>query len=152
MGRLEQIWIKRFHKGPMDPQPRATAQAGRGLVGNADQGGLRQVTILTQERWRDITEAVGATLEPAARRANLLVSGIELDNTRGRVLRIGLCRLRVAGETRPCNLMEETQAGLRSAMANRWGGGVFAEVITDGDIAIGDVVDWDDADPPDHRP
>lgn len=145
MGRLEQIWIKRFHKGPMDSRTQATLVTGRGLVGNADQGGLRQVTILAQERWDELMAQVGGAHDPAVRRANLLVSGVMLDKTRGRALRVGACRLRIAGETRPCNLMEETHAGLRSAMAERWGGGVFAEVLSDGHIGVGDEVDWEDA-------
>ena len=47
MGRVEQLWIKRMKRGPMDPVTRAVAIAGRGLQGNANQGGKRQV------RWRE---------------------------------------------------------------------------------------------------
>ena len=126
----------------MAPQDRARLEAGLGLVGNADQGGQRQVTLLSQERWLELTQQTGAALEAQARRANLLLSGVDLANSRGRVLRIGACRVRVRGETRGCTLMDETRPGLRSAMAQRWGGGVFAEVLDSGDIAIGDPVDW----------
>ncbi len=37
-GRIEAIWVKRAHRGPMDPVPSAVLVAGRGVVGNADQG------------------------------------------------------------------------------------------------------------------
>lgn len=72
-GRLEAIWIKRFRRGPMDASAQATLRAQRGLVGNADQGRRRQVTLMEQERWQALMETVGASLSPAARRANLLL-------------------------------------------------------------------------------
>ena len=45
VSRLEQIWIKRVRRGPMDAADRARVVAGRGIVGNANQGGKRQVTM-----------------------------------------------------------------------------------------------------------
>jgi len=39
MAVLHQIWIKRAHGGRMDSAVRATLLAGRGIRGNADQGG-----------------------------------------------------------------------------------------------------------------
>lgn len=136
-GRLECIWIKRVKRGPMDPQQRATVVAGRGISGNANQGGTRQVTIIAREMW----EAVARDgLDPAARRANLMVSGIDLAGSRGKTLRIGAVRVRLNGETRPCEQMEDAQPGLRAAMTSPWGGGAFGEVLDDGEIAVGDAV------------
>ena len=109
-GRLEQIWTKRFHRGPMDAIPRADLRAGVGLVDNADQGGARQVAIVSKERWAAVADALGATVDPVLRRANLLVSGIDLCDTCGRVLRVGPCRLRIRGETRPFERMDEVAA------------------------------------------
>jgi MOSC domain-containing protein YiiM len=141
-GRVESIWIKRFRRGPMDSARDATLVAGRGIVGNANQGGKRQVTIIAREAWDSATAELGEPIPPATRRANLLVSGVELANTRGRVLRIGECRLRIYGETKPCWQMEEAHAGLQSALRPDWRGGAFAEVIDDGRIAVGDAVEW----------
>jgi MOSC domain-containing protein YiiM len=140
---VEQIFIKRMRRGPMDTALRATLVAGRGIAGNANQGGTRQVTLLSRERWTDLMTQVGAALEPRARRANLVLSGVDLENTRGRVLRIGTCRLRVRGETRPCEQMEEALTGLQAAMRAHWGGGAFAEVLDGGEIAVGDDVAWE---------
>ena len=142
-GRLEAIWIKRAHRGPMGPVTRGTLVASRGLKGNADQGRRRQVTIIAQEKWADLVRELGASISPSARRANLMISGIELAHSRHRILRIGGIRLRIGGETKPCERMDEAFDGLRLAMASDWGGGVYAEVLEDGDIAVGDEVAWD---------
>lgn len=142
-GRLAAIYIKRVHGGPMDAQARGELEPGRGLVGNTDRGGRRQVTLVTEERWAELMTEIGASLGPDARRANLVVSGVDLENTRGRVLRVGSCRLRIGGETRPCEQMEEAATGLQEAMRHRWGGGAFAEVLEGGPIAVGDVVAWE---------
>ena len=142
MGRLEQIWLKRFHRGPMDPTGAADVRRGAGLVGNADQGGWRQITIIAVADWDRIVEALGAAVDPGIRRANLLISGIALAHTRDRVLQVGDCRLRVRGETRPCERMDAAEPGLRAALGAEWRGGVFAEVLDDGRIAVGDPVAW----------
>lgn len=144
-GSLEAIWIKRAHRGPMDPVAAATLVAGRGLVGNADQGRRRQVTLIEAEIWNQLMRELNASVSPAARRANLLVKGIRLAESRDRILRIGPCRLRIAGETRPCERMDEALPGLRAALGVDWAGGVFAEVLDDGEIAVGDEVAWQDA-------
>jgi MOSC domain-containing protein YiiM len=128
----------------MDPVPEATLVAGRGLDRNANQGGRRQVTLISLERWREMMMRLGAAMDPSTRRANLLLSGIDLQHSRGRVLRVGGCRLRINGETRPCERMDEARPGLRAVMSERWNGGAYAEALDDGVIAIGDEVAWDD--------
>ena len=50
------IWIKRMHRGPMDAVAEADLVAGRGLRGDATQGGRRQVTIMSLDRWQALTE------------------------------------------------------------------------------------------------
>ena len=96
MGRLEAIWIKRARLGPMDPVDRATLVAERGLTGNANQGGRRQVTIIAVEAWDRLMAELGASVEPSARRANLMVSGLDLEESLERI-QIGRasCRERV---------------------------------------------------------
>ena len=43
VGRLEAIWIKRGKLAPMDSVEVARVVAGKGLEGNANQGGKRQI-------------------------------------------------------------------------------------------------------------
>ena len=142
MGRLEQIWIKRAHRGVMDPASEGRLEADKGLVGSANYGGRRQVTIIAAERWAELEAVLGATIDPSLRRANLLVSGIDLVESRDRVLSVGRCRLLIGGETRPCERMEEAHQGLQEAMRSRWGGGAWALVEQGGEIHVGDEVAW----------
>jgi MOSC domain-containing protein YiiM len=144
MAKLEAIWIKRVRRGKMDPVRTAELVAGKGIVGNANQGGRRQVTIIEQEVWKQRTAAVGAQLDPSTRRANLMISGLALARTRGKTLRVGECILEVAGETKPCERMEEAAPGLRAAMYPDWGGGIFAMVVKGGTINVGDDVEFFD--------
>jgi len=139
-GRVEAIWIKRVRGGPMDPVDRATLEAGRGIVGNANQGGRRQVTIIEREAWERLMAELGASLDPSVRRANLMVSGISLRESRGKHLVIGSCRIELHGETRPCRRLDELLPGLTDAMRRDWGGGVFGAVIQGGEIRVGDEV------------
>lgn len=148
MAKLHQIWIKRAHRGKMDGVDRATLIAGRGLAGNANQGGTRQVTLMDLEQWRQLMGAFHADLGTDARRANLVVDGLDLVGSRGRMLRIGAARLVVRGETRPCERMDEALPGLQNAMGERWGGGAFAEVVDGGEISVGDDVAWDQGSEP----
>ena len=143
MPTLDAIWLKRFKQGPMDPAEAAHLEPGVGLAGNANRGGRRQVTIISAERWKAICDGLAADIPPSTRRANLMVSGLDLENTRGRVLRIGTARLRINGETRPCWQMEEAHTGLQAAMDPHWGGGAFAEVLDGGEIGTGDSVEWE---------
>ncbi len=141
-GRIEGIWIKRARRGKMDEVSEARMEPGRGIEGNANQGGRRQVTIISRERWGGFMADLGGELDPSARRANLLVSGVELEESRGSVLRLGDVRVRILGETKPCERMEEALPGLREAMRPNWGGGAYGEVLDSGVVRIGDPVGW----------
>ena len=144
MGKIEQIWVKRFHRGPMDPVTHGMLVAEQGVLDSADQGGRRQVTLISRERWDLATQSMGLRVDPILRRANVLVTGIDLENTRTKILLLGQCRLRIRGETRPCERMDEAIPGLQNALDAHWGGGAFAEIIRGGEITVGDNVTWED--------
>ena len=144
MATIAAIWIKRFKGGPMDPAMFAELVAGRGLRGNANQGGKRQVTLIAEESWRDAETALATSVHPSTRRANVMLRGIDLEQSRGRILHIGDTRLRIYGETRPCHQMDEAVRGLRAALSPAWRGGAFAEVLDGGVIRVGDEAAWEE--------
>jgi MOSC domain-containing protein YiiM len=137
-GEIVNIWIKRAHRGVMDPVDHAEAITARGLAGNADQGRRRQITIIDEAAWREAAAETGHDVDPSRRRANVMLRGIPLANTRGKLLRLGECVVRILGETRPCEQMEEAQADLRKALSPNWRAGVFGEIVEGGSIRVGD--------------
>jgi Uncharacterized protein conserved in bacteria len=142
-GRLERIWIKRAHGNKMDPVSQAELIAGKGLANNVDRSRRRQVTLLEREVWERVTGSLDASLDASVRRANLLVSGVRLVRTRGRILRIGETRLVIGGELTPCYKMDEVLPGLEAALKPDWSGGVFAQVLDGGVISVGDELTWE---------
>ena len=99
-GRLEGIWIKRAHRGLMDPVQEAQLDPERGLIGSVDRSRRRQVTLLEAECWARLMRELQTEIDPCARRANLLVSGVSLYETRGRILQIGSVQLVIGGKRR----------------------------------------------------
>ena len=131
-GIIEAIWIKRGKRAPMDAVDCAEMIEGKGLVGNANQRGRRQVTIIDAEIWEIVMKELGTTIDPSARRANIMIRGLNLANTRKRVLLLGECRLKIFTETKPCERMDEVFPGLKDALYNNWNGGASAQVIGGG--------------------
>lgn len=128
----------------MDARESIELVANRGVEGGADRGGRRQVTILEREVWESLMRELGSDAGPETRRANVLVSGIDLRASRGRVLRLGGTRIRVGGEVKPCERMEEAVTGLRALMYPEWRGGAFGEIVDGGTVSVGDAVTWEE--------
>lgn len=135
MGEIVSIWIKRAHGAPMDCVEEAQLVAGRGPVGNADQGGWRQVTIIDEAAWNAATEELGIDVDPSLRRANVMLRGVDLENSRGKQLSLGGCVINIRGENPPCRLMKEMQEPLRP----HWHAGIFGDIAQGGTIHVGDT-------------
>jgi MOSC domain-containing protein YiiM len=145
MGRLEAIWTKRAHGGPMDPRESARSVENVGLEGCAGGGGSwRQVTVIEKEVFDELMVDL-PDLDPSMRRANLMVSGVRLKECGDKILQVGGLRLHMRAETRPCDLMEEQCPGLQAALLTDWKAGAFGRVLNDAEISVGDAVTWVEA-------
>lgn len=142
-GSLLAIWSKGARGEPMIPGHEGELVAGKGLRGSAPARGKRQVTLLSSEAWRKAAAEAGEPdADPALRRANLLVAGVDLRETRGRTLAVGDTRILIHGETKPCERMDAGARPLREALTPEWRAGAFGEVVRGGAIRIGDPVVW----------
>lgn len=141
--RVETIWRKTGRREPMESVSDATLIEGVGLRGSADRGGYRQVTLLDADAWERATAELGREIDPVVRRANVLTRGLDFHESAERIVRIGGTRIKIRGETLPCERMDEAADGLRHAMSSGWRGGVYGMVVTGGTISVGDRVSWE---------
>jgi MOSC domain-containing protein YiiM len=144
MGELERIFLRPSARTPVKEAQHALAVPGAGLTGDHAGGGNRQVTLLDADAWRAACEDLGRQLSPGARRANLVLRGLDLKASIGKGLRIGDCLIRVVAETRPCRLMDDAAAGLQQALDPDCRAGVHGRVLAGGELRVGmpaEVVD-----------
>ena len=140
--KLLGIWGRKEWGGDMDSFDSANLEAGKGLAEDASFGSERQVTIIEEEVWTKVMDELESDLPPQTRRANLMVSGIRLKETKGKILQIGKCRIEIMGETAPCVSMDRKLPGLKNALKPNWNGGAYGKVLDSGKISVGDPVTW----------
>jgi MOSC domain-containing protein YiiM len=140
-GRVEELLLWPT-KGCPQPVvvPTAEAVPGTGLRGDQKRGHTRQVTLLAAESWDAATAELSVDAPPQSRRANVVIRGLDLEDTIGRRLRLGPVLIQVHGETDPCEMMDRVAPGLKQALTPHRRAGVFGAVIEGGAIAVGDPV------------
>jgi len=143
-GRVEGIFI-----GPEETLPapveRVRAVAGSGLEGNryfydeaAPPG--RALTLIQAEALEGMREDTGIELSAAESRRNVLTSGIDLNALVGKRFRVGDVECLGVELCHPCSSLEKlTQKGVIKGLVNR--GGLNADILTDGEISVGDRVE-----------
>lgn len=134
-------------RGPMEVLDHVgvTVEAGldgdfRGAVKPGGRG-RRQVSLIERSDWDAAMADLGVDHHWSARRANLLVEGLDLPQVEGTRLRIGEVVLMITQECDPCSRMEEVEPGLKAALTPDWRGGALAKVISGGEIAVGDAIE-----------
>jgi MOSC domain-containing protein YiiM len=127
------------------PVERVRAYAGRGLEGNryfwedGDAPPGRGVTLIAAEAMDAVALEGNVSIEPAATRRNVLTRGIDVNDLVGKRFRIGDVECEGVELCEPCAHLESmTQPGVIKALAHR--GGLNADILTDGEINLGDPV------------
>jgi MOSC domain-containing protein YiiM len=138
-GRVLGIARREVKRGPMLPLERAEVSQSAGVAGDTrGRPGARQVTVLSASAWLEACAIAGTDLPWLARRANILVDGLDLRHAAGAVLRLGDdVELLVTGELEPCQRMDAASPGLRLALAGDWRGGVTCRVQRGGALVVG---------------
>lgn len=139
-GQVLELHLYPVVRGPATTVTEAQAMPGVGLQGDQRRSEKRQVTVLSLESWQRALDEVGDELPACARRANVVVSGVDLPASVGRRLRIGEVELLIHGETKPCDQMDAARHGLREALIPELRGGVHGSIEVGGTVRVGDAV------------
>jgi mutator protein MutT len=148
VGRVEHIHVASAAGMPMQPQAEIEATAGVGLAGDryADAAGFwqdarvsRDLTLIEAEVIDELS-ASGLVLAPGETRRNVTVRGVALDGLLGRTFWLGGVLARGTSLCEPCRHLEEvTGKRLLRPLVHR--GGLRADLLTSGTIAVGDSIE-----------
>jgi MOSC domain-containing protein YiiM len=133
---------------PCRPHDAVTAVAGVGLEGDryatgrgefsAPGRGGQALTLIAEETLA-VGQANGAQIDAAAARRNVLTRGIELEPLIGHRFAIGTAVCQATRLAEPCAHLERlTHPGVLRAMVHL--GGIRADILTGGEIRVGDAI------------
>jgi MOSC domain-containing protein YiiM len=144
-GRVDAIFVAPERGAPVSPVERVRAVARSGLEGDrkffrdcsAPPG--RALTLIQQEALEAMAAETGIELAPGASRRQVHTRGIDLKALVGKRFRVGEVECRGVELAEPCAHLESlTQPGVIKGLLHR--GGLNADVLSDGEIAVGDAV------------
>ena len=140
-GKLLGIAIKEAKRAPMILKDEIIITTEKGVeADHRGEPGDRQVTVISQDSWDKVCQDLNKSLPWIARRANLLVRGIVIEESTGKYLQIGDLVLEITGETKPCQRMDEYYQGLQEVLKPEWRGGVTCKVIKSGRVKLDDSI------------
>jgi hypothetical protein len=128
---------------PLVEVPRIDCVAGHGIRGDRfydfQENYKGQITFFSVEVFEKLAEKFGLTNKsPGVLRRNVIVSGIDLHELIGEEFSIQGVRLHGSGHCKPCYWMDQAFApGTEDFLKEN--GGLRAEILTDGAIAVGDA-------------
>jgi MOSC domain-containing protein YiiM len=144
-GRVEGIFLAGEHGELPHPVERVRALAGRGLEGDryffadGDAKPGRAITLIAAEALEGMASERGIELPPGASRRQVHTRGIDVNALVGRRFRIGAVECEGVELCEPCSHLESmTQPGVIQGLVHR--GGLNADLLNDGEIAVGDQV------------
>jgi MOSC domain-containing protein YiiM len=143
-GTLRWIGLRTARRAAMIEPEKAMAIAERGLEGDhrTDKapGSGRQVTLISTEFIAQTAHFLGLdSIDPAALRRNLVISGINLNALRHQQFTIGDALFEAGALCHPCSRMEEAlgRGGVAAMLGH---GGLCCRILKSGVVAVGDTV------------
>jgi MOSC domain-containing protein YiiM len=142
-GRVQGIYVAAEHGELPEPVDSVRALAGRGLEGNRyffdDAAPGTALTLIAAEAVEAMEREHGISIEPRESRRNVVTRGIDVNELFGKRFRVGAVECRGVELCEPCaDLQAMTKPGVIKGLAHR--GGLNADILSDGEISVGDAV------------
>jgi len=146
MAQIIGIFVAPEKGASMQSVERVMAKAGVGLVGDryfskvgTFKKKIHDVTLLEEEAILAVKRDYEIDFAPIESRRNLLTRGIALNHLVGAFFRVGNVRMRGVELSEPCGYLERlTGKKIREALVHR--GGIRAEILEDGELALFDEI------------
>jgi MOSC domain-containing protein YiiM len=149
-GGLRGIYLASKKGEPLRAVDRVRAVPGRGLEGDRYFLGIgsfsrwpgsgRAVSLIEQEAIDAVRHEHGLDVSQGRSRRNLVTQGVHLAELIGRRCRIGTALFRGCRPCAPCRYLQRLAGpGTFEALAGR--GGLRAEILEEGIIAVGDSIE-----------
>ncbi|MFB6302698.1 MAG: MOSC domain-containing protein [Haloferacaceae archaeon] len=149
MARVTDLFVAEADSEPMRSVESVEAVAGGGLRGDRYFTGegfyspvdVCQVTLIAAEAIAAVDRERGIDLADGAHRRNVVTEGADLGDLLDRRFRIGDARFEGTRPRPPCSHLEKVagEAGVAAALGDGRGG-ICADVVESGRIAVGDAV------------
>jgi len=150
---VERIYLREGEGGPMLQRLRVAVVAGHGIEGDRyfgrqDEPG-QNITLVEAEAIEGFLRAQGRAIDLSVTGRNVVVRGVQLNRLIGRRFRLGSALLRGVEHCDPCLTLGQALAGpgvtpadvVRAFIAS---GGLRADVLVGGAVAVGDVLRLED--------
>ena len=147
-GRVEGIFISPERGLLPEPVESARALAGRGLEGNryffeSDAPAGVALTLIAAEAVEALEREHGISIAPRESRRNVVTRGVDVNALVGKTFRIGDVECEGVELCEPCTTLQAmTKPGIIKGLVHR--GGLNADILSDGEISVGDAVVADD--------
>jgi MOSC domain-containing protein YiiM len=148
-GKVVSIHIASSNSEPMQSVDEASAVHGKGLEGDRyfNQTGTFwkpgpdfEVTLIEAEAFEGMQRESGLDLPPSEGRRNIVTRDVPLNHLVGQEFHVGEVRLKGIRLCEPCShLAKLTRPGIVGGLTHR--GGLRAQILTDGMIKVGDVIE-----------
>jgi mutator protein MutT len=149
VARIEHIHVAPAAGAPMQAQSRVRATTGVGLAGDryTDGSGFwkdsrvsRDLTLVEAEAIEGLAASCGPVLAPGETRRNITTRGVALNELVERTFWLGDVLARGTSLCEPCRHLEEvTGKRLLRPLVHR--GGLRADLLSSGTIAVGDAIE-----------